>query len=248
MYLRILLPFAAGLLLGLADRAAGQDPVRAVLDRAIKAHGGVDKLRKLKACRMKARGKLEEAGGITFTMEYAYQMPKKFRQSMELDVGGQKIKVLAIINGAQLDIEVNGQKLPLDGKTKELLPEEAQLFAQVVRLVSLGDKAYQLSLLAEARVNDQPAVGLRVRKRGMQDIDLYFNKQTGLLAKVQRRTFDGHTEEQIVTAYRQVGGVPVAKHLILKRDGTRYLDMEVLEARFLDRIDDAEFAVAEDPR
>jgi hypothetical protein len=31
--------------------------------------------------------------------------------------------------------------------------------------------------------------------------------------------------------------------MILKRDGQRYLEMEVLEARFLDRIDEREFTL-----
>ena len=42
--------------------------------------------------------------------------------------------------------------------------------------------------MTAAVLPSQAAVGVRVASKGQKDVSLYFNKETGLLAKVERRT------------------------------------------------------------
>jgi hypothetical protein len=47
----------------------------------------------------------------------------------------------------------------------------------------LTDKGFTLTPLADIKVNDQPAAGLKVSYKGQPDIRLYFDKETGLPIK-----------------------------------------------------------------
>jgi hypothetical protein len=105
-------------------------------------------------------------------------------------------------------------------------------------------------LLGEVKVNGKPALGIRVSKEGHKEISFYFDKATGLVAKVERRARDLQsgqevTEERIITAYQEVGGRKIAKKVEVLRDGNALLEVEVIEARFVERFDDNHFTKPE---
>src|SRR5207249_2082431 len=102
-------------------------------------------------------------------------------------------------------------------------------------------------LLGEVQVNGKPALGIKVEQKGKKDLDFYFDKSTGLLAKTQRRARDFQggqevTEERIVTEYQTLKGRKIAKKVEVKRDGKDFLKVEVIESELPERIDDSEFA------
>jgi hypothetical protein len=114
--------------------------------------------------------------------------------------------------------------------------------------VPLRDKAYELSSLGEVPVEGKPALGLRVVVKGQKDINVFFDKATGLMAKVERRGVDPMSgqefaEERIILEYQKIEGLPVPKKILLNRDGKKYLEAEVLEVKLLDTLDESEFAV-----
>jgi hypothetical protein len=88
---RLLLPtLAAGLVLGLVVRANAQEP-RAIIEKAIKAHGGADKLDKHQASRMKSKGTVNLGGAeIDFNLESASQLPDKLRNAISIEIMGQR--------------------------------------------------------------------------------------------------------------------------------------------------------------
>jgi len=53
----------------------------------------------------------------------------------------------------------------------------------VAMLAPLKDKAYTLAPIGEVKVEDRPALGLRVSRKGNRDINLYFDKKTYLRVK-----------------------------------------------------------------
>jgi len=238
----------AGLVLGLAPAGRAQDgEVKALLDRAIKALGGAERIEKYQAGRVKSKGRLELSGGIEMTQDIAYQLPDKFRQEMGMTVNGKAITVVTVYDGKQGAVLVDGKKLPADAKITEAL-KDGLYQMQVGRLLMLKDKGIEVSAVGEAQVNGKPAVGVRVVKKGEPDVNLYFDKQTALPVKVETRAHDFMTgqevtEERIITEYQQVDGLPAAKKIEVNRDGKRFLDAEVTEVKFLERIDDSEFAI-----
>jgi hypothetical protein len=228
---------------------AQDDGARAQLDRAIKAHGGAEKIGKLTASRVRSKGKLELLGGIEFNQSIAYQLPDKLREELDMEVMGQKVKTVSVFNGKKAAILVNGKPLPLTDAIKDALKDAGHLL-EVVRLVKLTTPPYELSALGEARVNDRPAVGVRVARKGRKDVNLFFDKKTNLLAKVEHRVTDPlsgqeQTEERIIVEYETTGALPSAKRVVMNRDGKKFMEIEVLEVQHPDGISDDEFAVPE---
>ena len=74
------------------------------------------------------------------------------------------------------------------------------------------------------------SVDLRSSRRG----EVYFDKESGLMAKVEHRTIDlssGQelTEERIITEYQKIDGIPMPKKVLVQRDGKKFMDAEVTE-------------------
>ena len=109
------------------------------------------------------------------------------------------------------------------------------------------DKSYELSMLEESKVEGKSAVGVLVKSKGHKDISLFFDKQTGLLAKVKYKTNDPMTgneviEERIFARYGTgKEGIPVVKQEVVKHDGETFMKIEVVEGGVLESLDDGAF-------
>jgi hypothetical protein len=240
---------AFGLLLGLAlFSQAADDETSAIIDKAIKAHGYKPGDTKEFAYRGKNKGKLSVAGlELDVEMEVAVQTPGKFKEVLRFTVMGQNVVVTTVFNGKEGWIKANDKDVPVKGDILEEL-KEAAYGMRLSQGLFLKDKALKLSLLGEVPVNGKPAIGIKVEKKGHRDMDFYFDKATGLLAKTQRRAKDIQsgqeaTEERIVTEYHEVKGRKIAKKAEVKKDGKEFLKVEVVEAELPGRIDDSEFAM-----
>jgi hypothetical protein len=236
---------AAGLFVGLAGAQDGQNEARAVIEKAIKAHGGEAYLKKYPAAVLKIKGHLEILGGFDLTQEMRFQLPDKFRQDSEFEVMGQQIRSSVIYNAGKAHLEVNGQKIDMGDKLIESLKDGTRLMV-AGKLVPLRDKGYELSIVGEANVNDKPAIGVRVVKEGQRDLILYFDKKTSLTVKMEHRTVDPMseqelTEERIITEYQKVDGVPEPKKILINRDGKKFLEAEVVEMKLHEKLDDGDF-------
>jgi hypothetical protein len=136
----------------------------------------------------------------------------------------------------------------MDLKGEELDNHKEELHAEQVQTLVplLKNKAFTLHSLGEIKVNDRAAVGVRVVSRGHKDVNLYFDRKTSLLAKVERRTLDDAgkeiTEETILSDYKDVDGIKVPMKAVIHHDGKKFLETETTEFRFLDQIDASEFA------
>jgi hypothetical protein len=238
--------FAVALLAAPVARAA--DEPKDILEKAIKAHGGADALTKNKAVQLKAKGKLDipGVGEVEYSQETAFMIPDKFKDSMEFTVAGQNISVLTLIKGDDISIEVNGKAIDIGDNVKDAIKEIGHIL-EVGRLVPLLDKKYELSLIGEDKVEGKKVVGIRVSAKKLKDVSMYFDKETSLLAKIEFRTVDVTTgnevnEERIVTEYaKNKAGVPVPKTVIVKRDGKNLLNAEVTEYNMLEKLDDSDF-------
>jgi hypothetical protein len=237
-------------LLGLALVGRAGDEPFAIIDKAIAAHGLKGKEGKTPAYRGKNKGTLHVAGmDLEFAQEVTIQTPDKFKEAMELTVMGNKVLVTTVYNGKEGWIKAGTQDIKVEN---ELLDEfkEAAYAMSLAQGLFLKDKSFKLGLLGEVQVKGKPALGLRVAKDGHKEISFYFDKTTGLLAKVERRGRDfasGQevTEERIVTAYQDLGGRKVAKNVEVLRDGKAFLEAEVVEVQFVEKLGDGEFAKPE---
>ncbi|HVS37532.1 MAG TPA: hypothetical protein VMS17_18355 [Gemmataceae bacterium] len=240
-----------GVLVGFAGaRSAADDAATAVINKAIKAQGGEEALTKYKAAQVSSKGKitLPGVGEVEFTQEIASMLPDKVKESMHLTIQGQQVNITTIMNGDKYSIQAADKDVPISDEIKNAL-KEGQYMLKVARLVSLvKDKGYDLSLIGESKIEDKPVVGVLVKSKDHKDVSLYFDKETGLLAKMEHRTVDPSggkeiTEERIILAYRDKGpeGIVLPKEVLVKHDGETFLKAQVVDASVLESLDDSTF-------
>src|SRR6516165_1626109 len=219
-----------GIALACSFPALAQNEVQAILEKAEKAHGGKEKLDKIKAIQTKSKGTLEVLGGLSFTDETSAFAPK-LKQVMYMEIMGQKVTQTTVFDGTNGWVNVNGMNIDLDEKLMAEL-KEASYLLQIGRLAGLKGKGFELSLLGESKTNDRPAVGVKVASKGHRDINLYFDKETGLVAKMEHRALDAMTmqevtQERIILEYQDTEGQKMPKKVLVNRDGKKFMELEV---------------------
>ena len=237
----------AGLLAGGAARADDAADVKAVLDRAIAAHGGAGHLATSKAVTMQIKGKVYALGdGVDYTGEIAPQLPDRMRFETSPTVMGTGLKIKTVVKGDKGWVAFNDMVMEMS-KEQMAEPREQMHVAAVTRLVALRDKAYKLSPLGEAKVEGKDAVGARVGHEGHRDVSLFFDKKTGLLLKTETRGKDPmagdneFTAETLYDHYRKVDGFPVAHKVTIKRDGKLFIESTNSDVKVAEKLDDSTF-------
>jgi outer membrane lipoprotein-sorting protein len=230
---------------GRADEAAD---ARAVVDKAIKAHGGADNLNKHKAAVFKIKGKFYGLGeGIDFTGDISYQEPDKIKSIIQVNVMGTDFKVTNIVNGDKGWVDDPQGKRDM---TKEELTEaqEALNHNAIAQLGVLTSKEYALSLLGEVKVGDSDAIGVLVQRKDRRDVSLFFDKKTYLLLKSETRVKDlmgggGElTQETLYSDYKKIDEMQAAHKSTIKRDGKLFVESEMSDFKAEDKLDDSVFA------
>lgn len=234
-------------LFGLAGTAPAQDQeARAVVERAIQATGGAEALGRLKALTLTMKGKYYGLGaGIDYTGAWSFQLPEQAWEKIESEANGMKFTLLRVINRNQGWQKLNDMLMDLD--KDQLAEARHELYvAWVGTLVPLADPAFKLAPLGESMVEGRPAVGVQVAREGQRDVNLYFDKQTGLLVKDETRVKDMQgmevRQETYYSDFKPVQGIQYPRKIVMKRDGKDYVDGETTEIKFLEKLDDSTFA------
>jgi hypothetical protein len=224
--------FVSVFLFGLAVRADQPEP-RAIIDRAIQAAGGEEALNKNKAQTWNETGTFYGMGdGIPYKGAYASQPPDKFKMEIQ--------NVFTIV--------VNGDKASFGGgdASPEQLSElkEDNYVRWISGLLPLKDQAFKLSAIGEAKVGDQPAVGVQVSHQGHRDVKLYFNKDNGLLVKVVARVkaeeLGGKEVDQEIqrSNFKEMSGIKVPTKVAIQRDGKKFVEAEISDWKGTEKLDD----------
>src|SRR5207245_1300211 len=96
------------------------DAARAVVEMAIKAQGGVDKVARLRVMRIKVEGTMALVPGqpgVPFVLEDWWQMPDQYKTTSRFELGGKKVNQTQAIDG-------EAGWMQLDGVTQDM-PKEA---------------------------------------------------------------------------------------------------------------------------
>jgi hypothetical protein len=222
---------------------ADEAEAKAIVEKGIKALGGADVINKLLATTVKAKGKFYGMGdGIDYTSETQAFMPDKYR----VEVLAGDFKFVQVIKGDKGWVALGDKVMEMD--KEELAEAQEGLYAgNVARLVPLTGEGYKLSTLGAKKVGDREAVGVRVEHKGHRDVNLYFDKDNGLLLQVERRAKDvmaggdEYTAEATYADYKKVDGLQVAYKLLMKRDGKRFIEQETTEVKPAEKLDDSVF-------
>jgi hypothetical protein len=232
-------------------RADDQADLRKVIDKAIKAMGGEEKLAKFKAETFKMKGKFYGMGeGIDYTGEWQVQPPDKIRIQIDGEIGGMKVNFFTqVVNGDKVWMRGGGEEAKEVTDKDELTEIKEQFNARKIEslLPLIKDKEYQLTSLGDVKVEDKPAVGIRVAHKGYRDVNLFFDKDKGLLVKIETVVKDNmtggkeQTQEEVLSDYKETNGILHPMKLVINRDGKKWVDGEITEFEPKEKIDDAVF-------
>jgi hypothetical protein len=242
----VLLSAAISCLLVAAGLASAQGDPKAIIERAIKAHGGEAKLNKLNATLAKGKGTMELMGQtVPFTSNAAGQLPDKLRNELGIELAGQKITILQILNGDKAWLSVQGQTQEMTGAMLDEMKETAYTARVESMTPLLKEPAFKLAPAAETSVNGKPALGVKVTSKGHKDVTLYFDKDKGLLVRSDRVSLDpGMAEvptETIYSDFKDIEGVIQPLKIQIKQSGKPFINSEITEIKFADKLDDKLF-------
>jgi hypothetical protein len=219
--------------------ARADDPkAKAILDRAIKALGGEEKLAKIDAFSWKAKVRFGPAG-----------------QEMDAEAIFKGIDHMRRAYGVNL-VVLAGDKgwRKVRGATRELSDEfianeKQSTYLQVIPIILLPIKRddFRYEVADEGKVGDKPAFALKISAPDGKDFTLFFDKETGLPVKeVARLDIPGGREaiaETTFSDYKDFGGIKKATRIEVKSIGFGSGFSEVItDFRVLDKIDEGTFA------
>jgi hypothetical protein len=233
--------------LGGQARTADDKDAQAIVDKAIKALGGEEKLSKIKAATWKSKGTISFNGTDNeFSTTATVQGLDHFRSAFEGEFGGNKVEGVTVLakdkgwrkfGDNQMEMDENG-----------ITNEKRTVYLQVVpmTLVPLKDKAFKVQTAGEKKVDGKDAVGLKITGPDNKDFTLFFDKDSGLpvlsVAKVMGFMGEEFTQETSFGDYKEFDGIKKATKVTSKRDGEKFIDSKLTEFKVLDNVDPKTFA------
>src|SRR6266849_10575542 len=144
---RILCLTAAALALTAASTARADDKAetRAVIDKAIQATGGEEKLAKAKLVHFKGKGKFYGMGeGIDYTGEWNIQPPDKFRVQINFEVNAMKITFTMVFDGKKGWRKINDDTMEFNEDELAEAKEDQHAGRVEMLLPLIKDKCFEL--------------------------------------------------------------------------------------------------------
>lgn len=212
-------------LLALPASARADDSARAVVEKAVKA-AGYKPGDEAAPMTWKDKGTFHALGTkMEYTGDWAFLGPDKYRFAIKGDFGGMKIDMVVVANGSKAWGTMGGMTMDFtDEKLKYTLNEAHQLRVGTL-LPLLSDKDFRLASAAEKDVGGKKAAGVTVSHPKHPPVTLYFDKQTGLLAKMEGKVADEFqgwkevTDESYFEDYADVNGRKVFRKMRVLREG-----------------------------
>jgi hypothetical protein len=232
----------------LAPARADDQSANAVLDKAIAALGGQEKLAKAAIFSWKVKGKVH-AGGTErpFDSQVTANGLDQFRREFAFP----QFNGLLVIDGDKAWRKTRGGAMELDQASLANEKRSAYLQTIPVTLLALKGKGFAIELAGEEVVDNKPASLLKVKPPDGKEFTLAFDKQTGLPVKEVATMIAGGGGGQEVSVetlfrdYKDFDGIKKATRMEVKRDGDASSEMEITEFKVLDKVDPDTFAKPE---
>ncbi len=214
----------------------------AILDRAIKALGGEEKLAKIEAFSWKSKVTFGPNGEREMDAEVIFKGLDHMRRTF-----GVNIVVLA---GDKAWRKVRGVSTELTNESLATEKRSSYLQAIPITLVPIKRNDFKYEAAGEDKVGDKPALALKITAPDGKDFTLFFDKETGLPVKeVAQLALPGGREataETIFSDYKDFGGIKKATRIEVKSIGFGSgFSQTITDFEVLDRVDDAKFAKPE---
>ncbi len=241
------------LLLGVAVSLVGtsiradEAQVKQVLDKAIKALGGEEKLSKAEALTWKSKGKITIEGNQNeISTQATAQGLDHFQSTFEGEFNGNKIKGVSVLNGEKGWRKFGDQSMDMDPDAVKNEKRTVYLMVVPATIVPLKSKSFKVESAPDESIKGKPAAVLKVTGPDGKDFTLSFDKESGLpvhlVAKVIGFNGEEYLQDSTFSDYKDFGGIKKATKVTIKRDGEGFLEGEVTEFKVLDKVPAETFA------
>ena len=228
--------------------ATAQTKPEDVVKKAIEAHGGLSVLKKFNAGVSKIGGKMfvgQES--YTFTGLQMFSIPGRVRMEITLETLGKKLTLVQIVNGDQVYQIENGVTGKIDEPFKAELRESAVSQELSLLYPLLDTTKYTLVAEKDVPVGGQNAAVIVVQSKGLKDTRLFFDRATGRLVAMQRRSLNPSQkavdEVTIFSDYKAIDGLVVPMKSKVSHDGKPYMEIIVDSYKPLEKIDEKPFLI-----
>jgi uncharacterized protein (TIGR02246 family) len=219
----------------------------AIVDTAVKALGGSEKLSKIQAATWKTSGTISFGGSDSkISTEWTVMGLDHLRLEFEGIFGGSKVKGINVVAGERGWRKFGDNEVELDNAAVADLKRHAYLAVIQNIILPIKGPEFKLEAFAEEVIGGKPATVIRAIGPDGKDFKLYFDKGTGLPSRLVASVadFDGntYTQETTFSDYKEMDGIKKATRIELKRDGARFQEHQLTEFRILDKIDPKVFS------
>jgi hypothetical protein len=214
--------------------SARADDPNAIIDKAVTALGGREKLEKLHASEVKTKGILSLGGNESpITGQATVQGLDHYRMQFEGDFGGNKITGMTVINGNKGWRKFGDEVMALDEKAVQGEKRSIYLQLAVGNPTLLKGKGFKVTKAEQGVVTATGPDG--------KEFTIHFDPQTGLPSKLVA-TVSGFMGEEVkqettYSAYKDFNGLKKATKTESKRDGDPFLKQDLVEFKALEKVD-----------
>ncbi len=223
------------------------DDAKMIVTKAVKAHGG-EKAFTRWSCgflKYKSKGDLVPAQRSEVTFEDTFQLPGHFKREIHTDVDGKELWMVFVVNHGKGWTKKGDT--PAEPSDNNFTEKTEHPFAGFCDLSILTEAEVRLTKLGMEKVSGMDSVGVRAHSEKLGEIDFHFGVQTGLLLKIKKVVPSTDSDkprvlETYLGDYKDVQGNEMSMRIKLVQDGKAILDINLIEARFVDEFDKCIFA------
>jgi RNA polymerase sigma factor (sigma-70 family) len=227
--------------------AAPAGSARAVIERAVQAHGGAAKVARWRTVRLRLDARIVAPSlKDPFTLLETWRRPDDYRAETTTQGPGGKTTTVGVLRKGKGWLQFPRGMADLEGDDAAVL-RDSRCSLGLALLASLNDPGRELASVGEAPVAGKVAVGVLARSAAGPDLTLYFDKDTGLLlSEIHSVRMPGDaraTRQQVYFSdYEEKDGVKYPRHVVVYDDGSVRYCATVTEIEFPDKVDDKLFA------
>jgi hypothetical protein len=210
-----------------------------ILDKAIAALGGEEKLAKAATATWKGKGTItlgeNETAIKTMTL---IQGIDHHRAEFEMEFDGNTVKGVTVLNGNKGWRKFGDNSQDLDDEA--IASEKRRSYLQASAFVlPLKGKGFKLEAAPEEKVADKPAAVVKGTGPDGKTFTLHFDKETGLPVKLTAtvKGFQGEdfVQETTFGDYKDFDGIKRPTKSDSKRDGNKFVTLEMTEFKVIDK-------------
>jgi len=196
-----------------------------LLNKAIAAKGGLARLQGIKTMRVEGTMTSQSIGQpVVFPVVTSIEYPERFRVDATMPQG----KVTQVYADGRYWVESADGVKELDAQAAA--PIRAAVDRDMVRVL-LRAAAGQL-IVREVDSDDDRTGAIEVAGEGLAPVTLFVNRDNGLIEKARYLGGpDGRTDE-IYSDYRNVAGIQVAFHTVVRRGSLLPLERDIKTIRY----------------